>query len=126
MSGVHTRDRLMQLTRLPKRRHARPTEDRSTVSAGDIVVSLAGHRAFRAGKPVDLQKTELNLLAELVRNPGTVLTREMLLERVWSPDAVPTTNIVDAYIRRLRVKLTIPGLADPIVTIRGVGYKLRT
>jgi len=110
--------------RLRLRRQAPAIEDRSTVSAGDIVVSLAGHRAFRAGKSVDLQKTELNLLAELVRNAGTVLTREMLLDRVWSPDALPTTNIVDAYIRRLRVKLAVPGLPDPIVTIRGVGYKL--
>lgn len=117
-------DELNARIRVQLRRHARPMEDRSTVSAGDIVVSLAGHRAFRAGKPIDLQKTELNLLAELVRNAGTVLTREVLLERVWSPDAVPTTNIVDAYIRRLRVKLAVPGLPDPIVTIRGVGYKL--
>jgi two-component system response regulator MprA len=50
----------------------------------------------------------------------------MLLDRVWSSDALPTTNIVDAYIRRLRVKLSLPGLPDPIVTIRGVGYRLRT
>jgi len=108
--------------RVQLRRLAPPVEDRATISAGDIVVSLAGHRAFRAGKAIDLQKTELNLLAELVRNAGTVLTRDMLLERVWNQDALPTTNIVDAYIRRLRVKL---GLPDPIQTIRGVGYKIQ-
>jgi len=119
-------DELNARIRVQLRRTAPAVEDRSAVSAGDIVVSLAGHRAFRAGRPIDLQKTELKLLAELVRSAGTVLTRDMLLDRVWDEGAVPTTNIVDAYIRRLRVKLAAPGLPDPIITIRGVGYKLRT
>jgi two-component system OmpR family response regulator len=99
--------------------------DTDTLRAGDIVVSPGKYRAWRGGKPLDLAKVELNLLAELVRNKDSVLTRAMLTERVWQYDFEPTTNIVDAYIRRLRVKLTADGGDDPIVTMRGVGYLLR-
>ena len=106
---------------LLRRRQANGT-DSATVTAGDVTVSVARHRVTRAGQPIELHKTEIKLLAELVREAGTVLTRPLLLERVWGYDFVPTTNIVDAYIRRLRQRLELPGLPDPIVTVRGVGY----
>lgn len=96
-----------------------------TLRVGDLVVSPGKFRAWRDGKALDLPKTELNLLAELARNAESVVTRAMLIERIWGYDFVPTTNIVDAYIRRLRVKLTAHGGDDPIVTVRGVGYMLR-
>lgn len=96
-----------------------------TISAGDLVVSPSRFRAWRADRPLDLVKLELLLLAELVRNAGTVLTRAMLIERVWGYDFEPTTNIVDVQIRALRRKLTADGADDPIVTVRGVGYMLR-
>lgn len=108
-----------------RRRGVAPADDSATIAAGDVTVSLVQHRATRAGRSVELHKTELRLLTELVRNAGTVMTRAMLLERVWGYDFVPTTNIVDAYIRRLRLRLEVPGLPDPIVTIRGVGYMIR-
>lgn len=95
------------------------------MTAGDVTVSVARHRVTRAGRPIELHKTEIKLLDELVREAGTVLTRPLLLERVWGYDFVPTTNIVDAYIRRLRQRLELPGLPDPIVTVRGVGYMFR-
>ncbi len=107
------------------RRRQADGADHATVSAGDVTVSVARHRVTRAGRPIELHKTEIKLLAELVREAGTVLTRPLLLERVWGYDFVPTTNIVDAYIRRLRQRLEIPGLPDPIATIRGVGYMFR-
>jgi DNA-binding response OmpR family regulator len=96
-----------------------------TLQAGDIVVSPATFRAWRAGHPIDLAKLELKLLVEFVRNSGAVLTRAMLLERVWGYDFVPDTNLVDVHIRRLRIKLTEAGGEDPIRTVRGVGYMLR-
>jgi len=99
--------------------------DGDTLQAGDLVVSPRKFRAWRSGAALDLPKTEFNLLVELVRNADAVITRAMLLERIWGLDFVPTTNIVDAYIRRLRMKLTAGGGEDPIVTIRGVGYMLR-
>lgn len=109
---------------LLRRRQANGT-DSATVTAGDVTVSVARHRVTRAGQPIELHRTEIKLLAELVREAGTVLTRPLLLERVWGYDFVPTTNIVDAYIRRLRQRLELPGLPDPIVTVRGVGYMFR-
>lgn len=94
--------------------------------AGDILISPEKYRAWRDGKAIDLSQLELNLLAELARNVDTVLTRAMLLERVWGYDFEPSTNIVDVFIRRLRLKLTAHGGADPIATVRGVGYMLRS
>lgn len=102
-----------------------PSAEGDTLRAGDIVVSPTRFRAWRAEQPVDLVKLELKLLIELVRNVDTVLTRAMLIERVWGYDFEPETNLVDVYVRRLRVKLTATGLPDPIVTMRGVGYMLR-
>ena len=119
-------DELIARIRTVVRRRAAPSADNATISAADVTVSLLRHRVTRAGQPIELQKTEIKLLAELVRAAGNVVTRSMLLERVWGYDFVPTTNIVDAHIRRLRVKLDIPGLPDPIATVRGVGYVFRS
>lgn len=96
-----------------------------TLRAGGLVVSPTRHSAWRNGKALNLQKIEFKLLTELVRNAGTTVTRAMLLERVWNYDFEPATNIVEAYIRRLRIKLMEFGDDDPIKTIRGVGYMLR-
>ncbi|MBN8849427.1 MAG: DNA-binding response regulator [Sphingomonas sp. 67-36] len=96
-----------------------------TIRVRDITVSPARFRAWRGERPLDLVRLELNLLAELARNAGTVLTRAMLIERVWGYDFEPTTNIVDVQIRALRRKLMADGEDDPIVTVRGVGYMLR-
>ncbi|MDF2383377.1 response regulator transcription factor [Nostoc ellipsosporum NOK] len=118
-------DELHARIRALLRRRQANGADSATVTAGDVTVSVARHRVTRAGRPIELHKTEIKLLAELVREAGTVLTRPLLLERVWGYDFVPTTNIVDAYIRRLRQRLELPGLPDPIVTVRGVGYMFR-
>ncbi len=118
-------DELHARIRAVLRRRTAANADSATVTAGDITVSVARHRVTRAGKPVEMHKTEIRLLAELVREAGTVLTRPLLLERVWGYDFVPTTNIVDAHIRRLRQRLEATGLPDPIVTVRGVGYMFR-
>ena len=96
-----------------------------TQSAGDIVVSPAKFRAWRAGIALDLGKLEFKLLATFVANADAVLTRAMLVEQVWGYDFAPTTNIVDVHVRHLRLKLTADGGDDPIVTVRGVGYMLR-
>jgi len=96
-----------------------------TLRAGDLLVSPTRHCAWRNGKALNLQKIEFKLLTELVRNADSTVTRAMLLERVWNYDFEPATNIVEAYIRRLRIKLTEYGGDDPIKTIRGVGYMLR-
>lgn len=96
-----------------------------TLRAGDLLISPTRHSAWRNGKALNLQKIEFRLLTELMRNADSTVTRAMLLERVWNYDFEPATNIVEAYIRRLRIKLTEFGGDDPIRTIRGVGYMLR-
>jgi len=95
-----------------------------TLRAGDITLSPTRHSAWRNGRTLNLQKIEFRLLTELVRHADTAVTRAMLLERVWNYDFEPATNLVEAYIRRLRIKLTEFGDEDPIRTIRGVGYML--
>jgi two-component system, OmpR family, response regulator len=102
---------------------SRPTSD--TIKVGDITVLPASFRAYRNGRSIDLAKLELELLAELARHAGHVLSQQMLTERVWGLEFDPSANIVSSYIRRLRVKLTSEGEPDPIVTYRGVGYMLR-
>lgn len=95
-----------------------------TISAGDIVISPTRLQAWRAGKALSLTRNEFKLLLELARNAGTVVTRPMLIERIWGHEFMPTTNIVDGQIRHLRVKLLQHG-DDPISTQRNIGYLLR-
>lgn len=96
-----------------------------TINVGDIVVSPSRFRAWRAGQALSLSQTEFRLLLELARNADTVMTRPMLIERIWGRDFVPSTNLVEAHIRHLRVKLREFG-DDPIGTQRGVGYVLKS
>lgn len=96
-----------------------------TIAAGDIVISPSRLRAWRGDHALNLSQTEFKLLLELAREAGGVVTRAMLIERIWGHDVMPTTNIVDAHIRHLRVKLVEFG-DDPISTQRGMGYSLRT
>ena len=96
-----------------------------TLRVGDIVVSPRSFRAWRAERPMVLAKLEMKLLTELVQHAGTVLTRTMLIERIWGYAFGANSNIVDVYIRHLRRKLTAYGGDDPIVTVRGIGYMLQ-
>jgi len=75
---------------------------------------------------IDLQPRELLLLETLMRNPQRVMTRTMLLERVWDFDFDPRTNIVETHISRLRSKLNAGDDVDAIVTVRGAGYMIRS
>ena len=95
-----------------------------TISAGDIVISPSRLQAWRGGRPLALSRTEFGLLLELARNAGSVVTRPMIIERLWGKDFVPTANSVDVHIRHLRRKLCELG-DDPISTQRGMGYCLR-
>jgi DNA-binding response OmpR family regulator len=79
----------------------------------------------RDGEEVHLTRTEFRLLCELAANPGKVLSREVLLERVWGYDYFGDGRLVDVHLRRLRTKVE-PDPANPvhILTVRGLGYKL--
>lgn len=95
------------------------------LEVGDIVIDLDRRTVTRAGRRVALQPREFVLLAELMRNPGRVMTRTMLLERVWDFDFEPKTNIVETHLSRLRSKLNAGFDTDPIETVRGAGYMIR-
>jgi two-component system OmpR family response regulator len=93
--------------------------------AGDIVLDLHRRTVVRAGQRITLQPREFALLAELMRHPGRVMTRTMLLERVWDFDFDPKTNIVETHLSRLRSKLNAGFDSDLIETVRGAGYLIR-
>jgi two-component system OmpR family response regulator len=98
--------------------------DPVTLQAGDIEMDLLKRTVRRAGKPVELMPTEMRLLEFMLRRPGQVLTKTMLLEGVWELNFDPSTNLVEVHVSRLRRKLAVEGLPVPIQTIRGVGYML--
>jgi DNA-binding response OmpR family regulator len=96
----------------------------SELRCGDIEVDLLTRKVRRAGSPVALSTTEFELLVYLMRHPGEVLSREQILGTVWGYEHDPATNVVDVYVGYLRRKLGRPESPAPIVTVRGVGYRL--
>lgn len=112
--------RLQALTRRPAVR-----VETHRLVVGDLVVDELRRSVERAGQRIVLQPREFSLLAELMRNPGRIMTRTMLLERVWDFDFDPKTNIVETHLSRLRAKLNDGFEHDPIETVRGAGYRMR-
>ncbi len=92
---------------------------------GDLTVFPAARRAARAGVQLELTAREFDLLHFLTVNADKVLSRDVILRRVWSYDFEGETNVVDVYIRYLRLKVDEPFGSPLIHTIRGVGYVLR-
>lgn len=92
---------------------------------GDLVLDLATRRALRNGRAIDLTMKEFDLLRYLMEHPREVLTREQILENVWGYDFVGESNVIEVYIRYLRLKIEDEGEKRLIQTVRGVGYVLR-
>lgn len=90
---------------------------------GPLILDLTSHDVKLDDKEVHLRAKEFDLLVQLLKNKGRVLTREVLLDIVWGYDSDVTTRTVDVHVRRLREK--IPFLIDAIVTVKSYGYKLR-
>ncbi|TZG27134.1 response regulator transcription factor [Sphingomonas montanisoli] len=95
------------------------------LTVGDIILDLDRRSVHRAGRRITLQPREFALLAELMRNPHRVMTRTMLLERVWDFDFDPKTSIVETHLSRLRSKLNAGFEEDAIETVRGAGYMIK-
>jgi len=91
----------------------------------DLELDLLRREAKRSGQQLQLTTQEFVLLEFLCRNAGRVVTRSMILEKVWGMRILPETNVVDVHIYRLRGKVDGPGQQPMIRTIRGVGYVLR-
>lgn len=92
---------------------------------GDLVLDLSTRQALRNGRAIDLTMKEFELLKYLMEHPREVLTREQILENVWGYDFVGESNVIEVYIRYLRLKIEDEGEKRLIQTVRGVGYVLR-
>ena len=94
------------------------------LTSGNISLDLTSRRVSKDDAEVHLTQKEFNLLAELIRNKGAVLSRDLLLEKVWGYSYVGNTHTVDVHIRWLREKIELdPSKPVRIVTVRGVGYR---
>jgi DNA-binding response OmpR family regulator len=91
----------------------------------DLILDLATRRAFRNERAIDLTMKEFELLKYLMEHPREVLTREQILENVWGYDFMGESNVIEVYIRYLRLKIEDEGEKRLIQTVRGVGYVLR-
>jgi two-component system alkaline phosphatase synthesis response regulator PhoP len=105
------------------RRLGREPDDRqSSFTFGPLAMDLSRHEVTVNGKDVSLTAKEFGLLEHLLRHPGRVLTRDVLLNAVWGYDYYGTTRTVDVHIRRLKLK--IPLLDQAIISVKSLGYKL--
>jgi two-component system OmpR family response regulator len=93
---------------------------------GDLEMDLIRRTVTRAGRRIELQPREFRLLEYLMRRPGEVVTRTMLLEGVWDFHFDPRTSVVETHISRLRAKLDRGFDRGPLLhTVRGAGYVIR-
>lgn len=92
---------------------------------GELTLDLANRTANRNGRVIDLTMKEFELLKYLMEHPRDVLTREQILENVWGYDFMGESNVIEVYIRYLRLKIDGENEKRLIQTVRGVGYVLR-
>jgi two-component system OmpR family response regulator len=95
------------------------------LKVGDLELDLLSRRVTRAGRAIELTAKEFQLLEYLMRRPGQVITRTMLLEGVWNLHFDPQTNIIDVHMSRLRNAIDRGFPKSLIHTVRGAGYVLR-
>jgi two-component system, OmpR family, response regulator NblR len=112
----------LQMVRLYLEPEAGVTEQ---LRFGELVLDLTTRRAMRNGRTIDLTMKEFELLKYLMTHPREVLTREQILENVWGYDFLGESNVIEVYIRYLRLKIEDEGEKRLIQTVRGVGYVLR-
>ena len=108
------------------RRHNPSDIAREVLLFEDLELDMATRQARRGDRRIDLSTTEFELLALFLRNPRIVLTRSLLMERIWGNDFEGGPNVLEVYIGHLRSKLEQNGEKRLIQTIRGAGYVLRT
>lgn len=97
----------------------------NTFTVGDLTVDIKSREVKRGGKRIDLSAREYSILEALIRNAGTVMSREKIESSVWNYDYEGGTNVIDVYIRYLRKKIDDDFDTKLIHTVRGVGYVLR-
>jgi len=115
-------EELLARIRAVLRRVERPMIDDLTIN--HLTIDQKAHQVFYLDKEILLTKTEYDLLVYFMENNNIVLTRDVILEKVWGYETEVETNVVDVYIRHLRKKLP-EEIASLIETVRGVGYVMR-
>lgn len=95
------------------------------LSYADLILDHASREVRRGGRPVQLTAKEFDLLALFMEHPGQVLTRDLIMERVWGFDFSGESNVLEVYIGMLRQKLEEDGEKRLIQTVRGIGYVLK-
>ena len=105
-------------------RRAQPEESEPRFVVGDLVLDRLSRKVTRGGQTIVLQPREFRLLEYLMKNAGQIVTRTMLLEKVWDYHFDPQTNVIDVHISRLRAKID-KGFDKPLLhTVRGAGYMI--
>ena len=100
-------------------------DKRNLLQFEDLSLNCASYEVFRGERSIELTAKEFDLLEYLIRNPRQVFTREQILDKVWGYDFEGDYNVIEVYIRYLRLKLEKDNEKRLIHTIRGVGYVLR-
>jgi two-component system, OmpR family, response regulator MtrA len=115
---------LVARVRAALRRASRAQDGDERLRLGPLAIDVGGRSVERDGHDVPLTRTEFDLLLELARRPGQVLTRDVLLDRVWGYDYLGDSRLVDVAIQRLRAKVEAdPTNPELLLTVRGAGYK---
>ncbi|SDJ69969.1 DNA-binding response regulator, OmpR family, contains REC and winged-helix (wHTH) domain [Actinopolyspora mzabensis] len=95
-----------------------------SLRVGELEIDRSGRKVSWAGDPIALSPREYKLLVALASRPGTVLTKEDLLQAVWGNDQEVTRNVVEVYVGYLRRKLDAVGAGELVETVRGHGYRM--
>lgn len=114
---------LARIEALVRRRDPSAVQTRLTV--GDLEMDLLARTVRRNGEEIPLQPREFRLLEFLMKHAGQVVTRTMLLEKVWDYHFDPQTNVIDVHVSRLRGKIDKPYDRAMLHTVRGAGYRLQ-
>jgi two-component system OmpR family response regulator len=114
---------LARIEALARRRD--PEAVRTKLVVGDLEMDLLARKVVRGGEEILLQPREFRLLEFLMKHSGQVVTRTMLLEKVWDYHFDPQTNVIDVHISRLRSKIDKPFEDALLHTVRGAGYRLQ-
>lgn len=114
------------IARLAARTRPSGTVDQQQLHIADLVLDTKTHQVTRHDKPIDLTPQEFKLLEYLMSNPDMVLSREMILSRIWGTAADVETRVVDVYIGYLRKKIDRNFKPKLIQSVRGFGYMLKT
>ena len=112
------------IRRAEMRRSEPDAPDDTSLVAGDLTVDIGSHQVVVGDRQVGLTPKEFELLVHLMRNRGRVVTREMLLDRIWGYEFDGDTRTIDVHIRWLRSKIEVrPDKPSRIITVRGLGYR---